>query len=418
MKKNKFVFRSTTLSIFLSFIFGGIFIISNPQNTFAYDNDTHFWLTYYLAIKAGYTHIDATQIASANVSVDFDEDTVPLLADFDDWKDVFQPLSHWQTVVNTYHAMPMNWEVNAEAGIDNLWWDPTVETRPEVQSKSIALVKERQNEFWNETLKHESNPGVFLHYSQDAYAHRHFKSWLGHAGYFYVDFLSSNPKKAQEMAIDTLKYLIIFRKYKTQQLEPPDKLHINFFVERNDISMKDLDDIKRIVVRFVEDNPVYVDPKSHWKPVTVDGGTYYQNPLIKSWVNTSEKKQRSLYKLFPLKYIIDAYYIKRKQPVPNSYKARLAVKEFLGVTDDNQLPDIWRFDLVNSGMKSYVNRKKPCAEKAYVYKKNYDLGKYEKKKPHLAKHEEANKKLEKKSYSNNISCLPFDLADNSSSTSR
>jgi hypothetical protein len=50
-----------------------------PRNGQAYDNDTHFWLTYYLAIKTGYSPVQAAQIASADITVDLDRHTEPLL---------------------------------------------------------------------------------------------------------------------------------------------------------------------------------------------------------------------------------------------------------------------------------------------------------------------------------------------------
>ncbi|MCW5959314.1 MAG: hypothetical protein KIS76_04075 [Pyrinomonadaceae bacterium] len=48
-------------------LFGGV------GQAAAYDDDTHFWLTYFLAVKAGYTRIQAAQIASAKTSVDTDK---------------------------------------------------------------------------------------------------------------------------------------------------------------------------------------------------------------------------------------------------------------------------------------------------------------------------------------------------------
>ena len=88
-------------------LFCAALIFLAPQRTFAYDNDTHFWLTYYLAIKAGYSDIQATQIASADVGVDFDKDTEPVFPRFDSWKDWFHPLSHLQGVRIQHHALPL-----------------------------------------------------------------------------------------------------------------------------------------------------------------------------------------------------------------------------------------------------------------------------------------------------------------------
>jgi len=88
MKNYKILLRRFAQSIRLFLLCCGMIIFSIPQNNYAYDNDTHFWLTYYLAIKAGYSDVQATQIASANVSVDFDKDTQPVIARFNQIRDL------------------------------------------------------------------------------------------------------------------------------------------------------------------------------------------------------------------------------------------------------------------------------------------------------------------------------------------
>src|SRR5436190_17027801 len=83
----------------------------------AYDNDTHFWFTYYLAVKAGYTPIQATQIASADVSVDYDEDTQPVLPAIETFGAFRHPLNHFQYVRNRLHALPTKAEIIRLAGL-------------------------------------------------------------------------------------------------------------------------------------------------------------------------------------------------------------------------------------------------------------------------------------------------------------
>src|SRR3990167_566636 len=55
-----------------------LLLLAVPWSAQAYDNDTHYVLTYYLARKVGFTMEQARQIASANVSVDAEPMTEPL----------------------------------------------------------------------------------------------------------------------------------------------------------------------------------------------------------------------------------------------------------------------------------------------------------------------------------------------------
>jgi hypothetical protein len=98
-------------SFCLSILICVILIFLTPQITLAYDNDTHFWLTYYLALKAGYTKTQATQIASANISVDFDKDTEPLTPSFDHWTDWFHALSHYANYLTPMQTTFFNYRI-------------------------------------------------------------------------------------------------------------------------------------------------------------------------------------------------------------------------------------------------------------------------------------------------------------------
>ena len=69
----------------------------------AYDNDTHFWFTYYLAVRAGYTPVQAMQIASADVSVDYDDDTQPVLPSLESLASLRHPLDHFEFVRSRLH---------------------------------------------------------------------------------------------------------------------------------------------------------------------------------------------------------------------------------------------------------------------------------------------------------------------------
>lgn len=387
-------------------------ICATPQTSFGYDNDTHFWLTYYLARKAGYTNVQATQIASANVSVDYDPDTEPVLAKFNHWRDFFQPISHFQNVVDTFHALPSKVYVNINAKVNNdFWWDPTFETESHIQDEADKSVRCTKDKFWGKTILYETNPGVFLHYEQDVYAHKKFKSWIGHGGYYYVDFLASNPAEAERMALNSLKYLIIHRKYQAEKklnskflkTKNVDDIDINDFAAQNDISLKDIIDIKNTVERFVNENSI-LDKRAK----IVNGYKYAETSIIEKWRNFSHEKKKRHYKLIPLTYIPDLWRNKTMQPTPNSCKARNIVKEELKILD-KELPHIWRFDLKNS-REDYLERTN--TNQAFVYKSCNHASLNNENMRYLIKNEIANKELEKMCSSNQKYYLSFALKDN------
>ena len=178
----------------------------------AYDNDTHFWFTYYLAVEAGYTPMQAMQIASADVSVDYDDDTQPVLPSIASFNAFRHPLEHFQYVRNRLHALPMKSDIMKAANLpDGYWWDPVMITDKKTLAAAHAIVQARKKVAWADTLADLRNPGVFLHFLEDTFAHDGFASYIGHAGYYRVDYMASDPAKAERMAFTALKYLIAFR---------------------------------------------------------------------------------------------------------------------------------------------------------------------------------------------------------------
>lgn len=41
-------------------VFAALFLMLSVPAVSAYEDDTHFWLTYYLSRRAGYTHVQST----------------------------------------------------------------------------------------------------------------------------------------------------------------------------------------------------------------------------------------------------------------------------------------------------------------------------------------------------------------------
>ncbi len=130
---------------YLSFLIlatAGVFVIATP--TFAYEEDTHFLMTYVLCKSAGFTHEEALIIAA----VDQGMDDSPAVNAHDDGKPQIEEEWRW-------HALDKDGDMHA-AGIiarrDQLFKEAVDETDP--RSRLIRI-------------------GIFFHYQQDTWAHRH-----------------------------------------------------------------------------------------------------------------------------------------------------------------------------------------------------------------------------------------------------
>ena len=314
----------------------------------AYDNDTHFWFTYYLAVKSGFTPMQATQIASADVSVDYDDDTQPVLPSISTFSAFRHPLDHFQYVRNRLHALPTKSEIIRIAKLPKgYWWDPVVLTDPKVLAVAHELVAERKAEFWKDTVGKGENPGLFLHYLEDTYAHDGFASYVGHVGYYRIDFMASDRAKAERMAMMTLRYLIAFRegwinKRPIDQFEHIEELDLSKYLKPADIA-----DVKGAIGKFAEANPS--------KGVTA-------NELVTEWGKLSDKLQRELENVPPPSFVRPTYYIAKEGPSPDSYRARAVVMEILKLRDADT-PYIWVYDLKDSGDPAAQT-----ANEAFVYK--------------------------------------------------
>lgn len=166
----------------------------------AYDDDTHYWLTYYLARKVGYTREQADRIAAADLSVDYSPQTNPL----------FPHTIHPSHVRADLHAFPSTKAVKkcrSEARKSN----PALKLKENKRQLEEAvnrcvepLQKKEQGELWEAAIN-SGNPGVFLHFYQDLFSHRGFTSRIGHyrAGHL-PDFLASDPERAHRMATETV----------------------------------------------------------------------------------------------------------------------------------------------------------------------------------------------------------------------
>jgi len=333
-------------SLFAIFVIG-ILIMFTGTSARAYDNDTHFWLTYYLAVKAGFTPIQAEQIASANVSVDFDDDTEPVTPDLNSILSAYRFKATFSLVRSRYHALASKTDIDALKKRKNVyWWDPERPKDIDELFDMELLVEKRRKQFWAETIAARKNPGMFLHYLQDVYAHRGFASFYGHAGYRRIDHLSSDREKARQMASSTLRFLIAFRLAMTGKLskeheENPERISIT-----SQLSFSDLKDYEATINEFCDVNPsIGVEESAitkKWRTLKEDSKTDYSTP--------------SNY-LIPAMY--DAY---KENTAPDSRRAREVVIKRLRL-NIAKMPQIWLYDYSQSGVAS------PFTSSARVYSK-------------------------------------------------
>lgn len=389
-----------------------IILTAQPKNIYAYDNDTHFWLSYYLAIKTGYSPIQATQIAAANVSVDFDKHVTPVVskpATFLDWR---HPQGHLQDVRSRYHALPWTSAIFRHAKTvkcEEFWWNPTIESKEKIQEIMLNLVNEQKEKFWKETLddNKNQNPGMFLHYLQDTYAHKNFRSYIGHAGYYGVDFLSTDRKKAEDMTFETLKYLLVFR-YQYLKKTSPESLTV---VPALEFDPKDFNAIKNLQIEKILSAETILEIKKTLEKLcdaNISGGMQ-KNQLVGVWDELMKGVQPDCKKTPkvllkdrrpPRAFFKPLGQIVRYGIVPDSRKARQVIKDVLGVNED-RLPHIWLYDYNKFGSKK-------TAVKARKYRATIDYVS----KPYQTASDE-NKSTEKSKIflDKKRQCLPFNLVD-------
>lgn len=323
------------------------FILLAPQFAKGYDNDTHYWLTYYLAVKAGFTPTQAEQIASANVSVDFDDDTEPVTPDFNNILDAYRFKATFSVVRSKYHALAAKTDVNAATNAKVIyWWDPTRPTDAATLVAMKQIVNKRKVQFWAETIAEKKNPGIFLHYLQDTFAHRDFASFFGHAGYRRIDHLSSDRKKADEMVWVTLQYLLAYRLAMTNKGSPsvwndPEEIWVTDFVRYVDVF-----EIEATLKSFCDANP----------SVGVE-----ESAITKKW-RTLKEDSKTDYSI-PSSYLLPAIReVSRSNTAPDSRRAREVVLKRLGLTSETA-PQFWLYDYSRAGVAE------PYTSYARVYSK-------------------------------------------------
>lgn len=330
----------------LSFIGSAMIIATFPLASFAYDDDTHFWFTYYLARKTGYTVKQATQIASANLSVDYDCHTDPVLPGPDSFGDLFRLRKYHQRVRTNLHALVDKQERTnypEDSKTTSLLWDLDPEPDDEYLGRMDKSVDASQDRLWRLTLTSIRNPGVFLHFAQDRYPHRGFTSLVGHAGYFYIDHLGRDIKSATTMALESVAYLIEYRRIANLQF-PDIRTRSAVLKNAQELSDDDMRSIKEVIFQLAAVNPSNPEPQ--------------QNDLYRRWRNRGD-----IGSINKIRLTLEAIKLKKRYDVrPSPAAARTVV--LTALDEVNVPPNAWKYDLRANGTPAKKSTNCKLKEKA------------------------------------------------------
>jgi len=215
-----------------------------PRTARAYEADTHYAWTYYLALHAGYTYRQAYQVASATFAIDMDPDTGPMgphaqeraltsLVSPEQGLPHDTTASLWRTfhcfvpasredpalrpqgagqrgplLVYFWSLAPSNWSVLADFLVDPL---PFIGWASDVGGDVAAARYDFYGRLRDLAVK-ERNPGPSIHYAQDCFSHHEFTDIRGHfvAGHA-PDWLGYKPERAKPLTDVTLDILTGFR---------------------------------------------------------------------------------------------------------------------------------------------------------------------------------------------------------------
>jgi hypothetical protein len=167
-----------------------VLLLAVPQApAFAYWDDVHYYLTYYIARVVGYTPDQAFRVAAADLSVDYCEATEPTQMSAVDYvAGAREDTPEKQRPRWTFHAFRD--ETRFPGAIAN---DPQAVVAE--QAVSVQL-----DALWQAAIGENSvNPGVYLHFVQDLGPHWGFGSAHGH--YFDPADPAGSTRKAQQAGL-------------------------------------------------------------------------------------------------------------------------------------------------------------------------------------------------------------------------
>lgn len=168
-----------------------VLMLTLSQRGWAYEKDTHYYLTYCLARLVGFTVTQSWQLARGDWSIDMNKATEPVQS--------FIPYDSTVVIRSRYHAMPAGTLLDAlkaaylrPEGISGSYW---------ADASYTNAVQEQAGILWARGTA-TGNIGPYLHYLQDSYAHKGFYATWGHPPFRGAtpDYVSHNIQYANSMA--------------------------------------------------------------------------------------------------------------------------------------------------------------------------------------------------------------------------
>jgi tetratricopeptide (TPR) repeat protein len=172
----------------------------------AYNDDTHFPFTYFMARACGYTPLQAYRLACACLSIDYAAET-----EAEQYHRVIPSSQDAQSPRVDFHAF-----------MDSRRFPNCLSDSRQMQDALYGILKRREL-FW-EIARKGGNIGPFIHFVQDETAHFGYSSWGGHYASYGAyknfkplgstcDFLSYGPpERHNEMINLVLQFLADFLK--------------------------------------------------------------------------------------------------------------------------------------------------------------------------------------------------------------
>lgn len=152
--------------------------------SFAYWDDAHYDLTYYLARAVGYTPQQAYRVAAADLSVDYSDATEPVQMSVADYAlGVREDAPEKQVPRWRFHALRN--EIRFPGSVGNA---------PNAMQADNAMFAQEGALHQVARSSESTNPGVYMHFFQDEWPHRGFGSAHGH--YFDTGAPEASVKQA------------------------------------------------------------------------------------------------------------------------------------------------------------------------------------------------------------------------------
>ena len=181
-----------------------------PGQAEGYYDDMHYHFTYYMARSVGYTPEQAFRIASADVAVDWDEQTEPVqqsgqvkmwLAAGDSYgRDISG--KNWESIRMRYVSPVSIPRIRFHAMMDCLNW-PLCHFDPSHKARALAVIPVFREQLWQSALV-SGNFGAFLHFLEDEPPHAGYPSDNGH--WMGVDMWWNNDLLQMGSATDYIDY--------------------------------------------------------------------------------------------------------------------------------------------------------------------------------------------------------------------